>query len=168
MKPILENWNKYIKEEQLQSSIWYHTTSPKALPLIEKNGLKVGSEAFKSQGSLDYMKAIYGMIPLFISKEKGMYKNGVALKLDLTGLSLVADIPTLIDFGGQMEPDYIWFEEDHTPFELFDVVDGDGAIYFEDLINPNSNIARAIINFTKTAAVMQDIGPERIEVIGQV
>jgi hypothetical protein len=166
-KLLLESWKRYLKENV--SNTWYHTTSPIAINDIEKNGLKINSKFNKSQASQFYVNEIYGMNPIYISKEQGKYKNGVVLAIDVTGIELVVDIPTLIsDYGAMLGEDltHVWFEEDYTPFEMFDWVDGNGALYFKDLLNPNSAVAKAMIELTGTAVVMQNIPPNRIKIIG--
>ena len=168
MKTLFENWNNYIKEN-IENNIWYHTTSPQVAEQIIKTGLKINSSFNKSQSSQDYVKNIYGMNPIYVSEEQGLYKNGVVLSVDVSGYGLVVDIPTLIsDYGAKLGKDYkyIEFEEDYTPFEMFDFIDGRGRLYFKDLLNPNSPIAKATIELTKTAAILQDIPPDRIKIVG--
>ena len=170
MKLILENWNNYIKEN-VEDNIWYHTTSPQIAQQIIKTGLKINSSFNKSQSSQDYVKNIYGMNPIYVSEEQGLYKNGVVLSVNISGYDLVADVPTLIfDYGAELGKNYkyIEFQEDYTPFEMFDFVDGSGRLHFKDLLNPNSPITKATIELTKTAAILQDISPNRIKIIGDV
>lgn len=171
IKTLLENWQRYLNENnENTSNIWYHTTSPQAVNEIEKSGLKINSKFNKSQASQSYVNEMYGMNPIYVSKEQGKYKNGVVLGVDVTGLDLVTDIPTLIsDYGAMLGEDltHVWFDEDNTPFEMFDWVDGNGALYFDDLLNPNSAVAKAMIELTGTAAVMQDIPADRIKVVGK-
>jgi hypothetical protein len=169
-KLLLENWKRFITENT-GDNIWYHTTSPQVAQQVIKTGLKINSNFNKSQMSQDYVRRIYGMNPIYISKEQGLYKNGVVLSVDVSGMDLVVDIPTLIsDYNAQLGEDYehIWFEEDFTPFEMFDWIDGNGALHFDDLLNPNSPVAKAMIELTKTAAVMQDIPPDRIKIVGEI
>lgn len=168
MKLLFENWNNYLKENI--NNIWYHTTSPASIDSIMKHGLKVDSPYNKSLSSQSYVKDIYGVNPIYVSKEKGKYKNGIVLAIDVTGIELITDIPSLIsDYNAQLGEDYqhLWFEEDYTPFELFDFVDQDGALYFEDLLDPNSPITKAMINLTGTAAILQNIPANRIKIIGE-
>lgn len=170
MKLLLESWKHYINEN-INTDIWYHTTSPASIDSIMKYGLKVNSPFNKSLSSQSFVKEIYGLNPIYVSKEEGRYKNGVILAVDVSGLPLTTDIPTLIsDYYAQLGEslDHIWFEEDYTPFELFDFVDRNGAIYFEDLLDPNSPITKAMIDLTGTAAIMQDISPDKIKIIGEI
>jgi hypothetical protein len=168
MKTLFENWNNYIKEN-IGNNIWYHTTSQSSVEHILKYGLKVNSNFNKSQASQGYVNNIYGINPIYVSKEQGLYKNGVVLSVDVSGYGLVTDIPTLMaSYGAHLSEDYesIWFEEDHTPFEMFDWVDGNGALYFDDLLNPNTPVTKAMIELTKTAAILQDIPADRIKIVG--
>ena len=169
MKLLLESWKHYINENT--NNIWYHTTSPASVDSIMKHGLKVDSQFNKSQSSQSYIKNIYGLNPIYVSKEQGKYKNGIVLAVDVSNLPLVTDIPSLIsDYNAQLGEslDYIWFEEDYTPFEMFDYIDGNGALYFEDLLDANSPVTKAMIDLTGTAAIMQSISPKRIKVVGDI
>jgi serine/threonine protein kinase len=143
------------------ASTWYHTTSRKNLPSILREGLKINKPANYSQASSTYMKDVYGMVPVFLSKKSTPYDgddDAVVLAVDVSGLSLAADIPSLADKGAYVEEDHIWFEE--APDGL------DEEITFDDLINGPE--AEAAINLTGTAAVLQDVEPSRISVLGDV
>jgi hypothetical protein len=140
---------------------WYHTTSRKNLPSILREGLKINKPANYSQASSTYMKDVYGMVPVFLSKKSTPYDgddDAVVLAVDVSGLSLAADIPSLADKGAYIEEDHVWFEE--APDGL------DEEIPFDDLMNGPE--AEAAINLTGTAVVLQDIEPSRISVLGDV
>jgi hypothetical protein len=85
------------------------------------------------------------------------------LQVNVSGLPLVADIPSLADRGAyydDAEPSMYW-REGKEPAELSRWIDEEGQIYFEDIITPGP-MADAIIAFTGTAAVIQDIPTNRI------
>ena len=161
-------------EGKRASSVWYHTTSPENAESILNNGLRINPTAKgKSQGSLDWMPEAYGgIVPIFLSKDKGRYTNGVVLEVDVSGLGLVADIPGLIDFGGQLSDDnvdVIWFDEESTPEPFWDIVDpSTGEVEFSELRTPGSRAAKAAIKVTGTCAVMENISLDRIKVVGKV
>ena len=164
--------SKILFESSVVDSFWYHTTSPENVESIMANGLKINSAKGKSRGSLDWMKEAYGgVISIFLSKDSGRYKNGIVLKVDVSGLSMVADIPGLIDFGGLLTDDGngMWFEEESTPEEFWDIVDPrSGEIDFTELRTTGSSASEAAIKVTGTCAVMEDISPDRIKVVGKV
>jgi hypothetical protein len=119
-------------------------------------------------------EAYGGITPIFLSREPGRYHNGVVLKVNVSGLGLVADMPGLVDFDGRLTEDSIYWDEEETPEELWDLMDPDtgesvnGELSFDLLREPNNDISRAAIAITDTAAVMQTIGPERIEAMDMI
>lgn len=162
---IIEN---EINSLETGNQYWYHTTSEKNLERIKKEGLKINPGIVgKSYESLNWMKDVYGMIPVFLSKNPGHYKRGVVLKINTKGLPLVADVPSLTDWGAQLveDGDRLFFDEEDTPEELWDYVDpSTGEILYSDLVNPNNPATKAVIELTDTVAVMENIEPWRIEV----
>lgn len=156
-----------IREENM-----YHTTDPKNVPGILSKGLKINAgfdKGGKSRASKDYMEDAYGGIqPIFLSKEPGRYHSGEVLKVDVDGLPLVADIPGLVDFGGELTDHSVYWDEESTPEELWDLTDPEtgesinGELGYDDLRIPGP-IANVAIDITKTAAVPEDIDPTRIE-----
>ena len=167
MKTLYENWNKYIKEN-IENNIWYHTTTKRNAQSILKHGLKVNSTPNYSEASLEYMKTIYGVVPIFLAKSSRPYDNDssvVVLAVGITGLELVADIPTLAsNFGAYIDENFgIWFKEGDNRYTDNEE---DKEISFEDLLNPDSAYCQEAIEKTGTAAVVQDIPPNRIKIIG--
>ena len=108
MKLLLENWQRYLKENV--GNTWYHTTTKQNAQSILKQGLKVNSAPHYSQASLQYMKDVYGVVPIFLAKSSRPYDNDsnvVVLAVDVTGLELVADIPTIAsNFGAYIDQNY--------------------------------------------------------------
>lgn len=97
---------------------WFHTTTKERADRILSEGLKVNQPATYSTGSLDYMKDVYGMIPIFLSKRNIHYDgdtSSVILEVNIEGLEdkLAADIPTLAaSFEAYIDEKGIWFEDD--------------------------------------------------------
>lgn len=169
MKLLIESWNNYLKEN-INTNIWYHTTTRENLQSILKNGLKINSAANYSIGSLDYMKDVYGMVPIFVAKSPEPYDNdldGIVLAVNISGLKLVSDIPTLLShYGAYLDENGIWFEEGDPKAPSW--TQGEDLIFFDDLLNPDSVYCSDSIATTGTAAIMQDISPDRIKIIGEV
>jgi len=142
-----------LNETGATGEYWYHTTSPENAKLILQKGLRINpSGKGKSRASLDWMPEAYGgIMPIFLSRKPGRYHNGVVLRVDVSGLDLVADIPGLVDFGGRLTEDSIFWDEEETPEELWDLMDPDteesvnGELSFEWLREPNNDISRAAI-----------------------
>jgi len=168
----LKNLINYLLEETAKDGeYWYHTTSPENIEKIRKQGLKINPSGIgKSLASLDWMDSIYGMTPIFLSRELGEYRNGVVLKVNVEGLKLVADVPSLTDWGAQVteDGDRLFFDEGDAPEELSEYLNESGEILYSDLTNPNYLGTKAAIDLTETAAVMEDIGPGRIEVTDMI
>lgn len=152
------------------SNKWYHVTNHDRVKSILQNGLKINSTYNKSIGSIDWAPDVYGMNPIYISKNKGTYKGGILLEVNVDGLDLVADLPGLVDYGAYIDQNnsLIYFEEDEVPSQLQPFANEDGEIYFEDLMNSHYNVCKAAIELTETAAIMQNIPPENIKLLGDV
>lgn len=158
---------KKVAGDNLGDEIWYHSTDPKNLKSILKDGLKINSSANYSKASLEYMKNVYGVIPIFIAKSPEPYDGdleAVVLAVDISGLDLVSDIPTLIShYGAYIEESSIWFEEGDLRAPSW--ADEEDEILFDDLLDPSSDYCKSSIETTGTAAVMSNIPPERIRVL---
>lgn len=88
----------------------------------------------------------------------------VCLRVDVTGLRLVADLPSLIDTGAYIDLDdeVLWWTEGREPRGFKNI----GEVSFYDLIRPGDPICQKAIRLTKSCACLTNIGPERISVIG--
>lgn len=152
--------------ESKDPSFWYHTTSKKNLEAIARDGLKVNSLPNYSMSSLEYMGDIYGMVPIFLAKSSKPYdgddEDSVVLKVDIQGLRLLPDVPTLAShFGAYIEEDHIWFESDDRRAPRWGR--REEFISFEDLLE--GDFRESAIRTTGTCAVTQDIPPDRIKLV---
>lgn len=100
----------------------------------------------------------YGTRPIYLSTQEGKYE-GASLALDTSGLNLVADLPSLVDYGANVEEESLWWEEGKEPPELEPYLDM-GEIKIFDLIN-EPDVIKAAIRTTGTAAALDNIPPER-------
>lgn len=157
---------KDILKEIGGSNKAYHTTSKDRLDSILKDGLKINSKENFSVGSLSWMKTAYKMIPIFVSFEPMKYKddNSIFLEIDISGIDLVADIPSLVENGAYVEENYIWFEMGQN---IIDPVNDPEQIFFRELIDPYNRYCKKAIKVTKTAAIMEDIPPSKIKVFNK-
>ena len=151
----------------------YHTTNKERLSSILKEGLKINSLHNKTADAGNYIQKAYGMIPVFLSAKPGRYKNGIILEVDVRGLPLVSDIPSLVDHDGYVSNNLqgIYWDEmiDDPKADLIYELGGDeGEISFEALTRPNSKEVSLSIAITETCAIMQDIGPNRIKIFGSI
>ena len=132
---------------------------------IEKTGLRTGTGiGFTLQGS--WADKIYGTRPIYLSVKPGFgggrSYEGIPFEVDVTGLDLVADLPTLTDYDAYVEEDGVYWEDGEVPPEMEGVVDGDGFVLFDDLLQPNSPAANAAFTLTDTAVSLEDIPPDRV------
>lgn len=145
----------------------YHATSPTNARDILTNGLEVDAagEAGYTQVYAQWADQLYGMRPVFLSIKKGKFA-GIPLLVDTTGIPLVADLAAIADLGDEppsMEDgELIWWDGMGPP-ELSSI-SSDGAVGIESLLIPGSKEAKLAIRVTGTAAVLEDIPPDRIKI----
>ena len=75
-------------------------------------------------------------------------------------MPLLADLPTLVDYGANVEEEILWWNEGEEPQELEPYLDN-GEIQIFDLLN-DPEVIQAAINTTGTAVVLKDIPAENI------
>jgi hypothetical protein len=167
MKLILENWNSFLNEAE--QTVMYHSTPEENVEAILVDGLKVGADQSVHTGQhAQWADRKYGTRPIFLSAESGRYE-GVPLKVDVTGLVLVADLASVSDLGSEPPSMSASFKDGLVlkwsrgtePEELAGVLD-DRGIAIKKMLDPNSEEAKAAIAATGTAAVLEDIPAERI------
>ena len=81
-------------------------------------------------------------------------------------LQVVADLPSLVDLGGQVTDDEClwWEDEDDIPRHLVGIHDWDDGIPIEDLVLPGYS-ANLAIEATQTAACLLPIPPEHLRIL---
>ena len=158
MKITRRQLRRILKEE-----VAYHSTDPANVPRIQQDGLLTGQESAHTTGGA-WADEWYGTRPIYISMQKGKYE-GQPLALDVSGLEVVADLPGLIDTGAMIEEEGLYWEEGYEPQELEGLIDENGMIYFEDLVDPSHPASQVAIELTGTAAVLENIPPDRIHLI---
>ena len=165
MKLLFENWREYLNEDG--RAILYHSTPPWQAEAIEENGLKTSSGGVGFSIAGTWADEIYGTRPIYLSAEPGKgggrEYEGVVLEVDTTGVQLYPDLPTLVDSGAYVEEEGMYWEHETEPKEMTPFVDGDGMLYFEDLLAPGHPAANAVIAMTGTAVSLSDIPPDRIK-----
>jgi len=157
------NWYK----KSLNRNIMYHNTPKRFVPIIRQEGLKINSQYNKSQASQWFIPEIYKINPIFLSLKPEIFKEigDITLKIDTTGLTVVADIPSLTKYGAYYDEtgEGLWFKRQHlAPKKIRDMEDEDNMIYYWDLLDPNSQVVQTCIELTQTAACMENIKPNRI------
>ena len=167
MKLLLENWNNFLNEAA--QTVMYHSTPEENVEAILADGLKVGTGQSVYTGQhAQWADRQYDTRPIFLSAETGQYE-GVPLKVDVTGLVLVADIASVSDLGSDRPSMSASFKDGLVlkwsrgtePEELAGVLDNRG-IAIKKMLDPGSEEAVAAIAATGTAAVLENIPAERI------
>ena len=167
MKLLLENWNNFLNEAE--QTVMYHSTPEENVEAILADGLKVGTGQSVYTGQhAQWADSQYDTRPVFLSTEAGQYE-GIPLKVDVTGLVLVADIASVSDLGSDRPSMSASFKDGLVlkwsrgtePEELAGVLDNRG-IAIKKMLDPGSEEAVAAIAATGTAAVLENIPAERI------
>ena len=167
MKLLLENWNNFLNEAA--QTVMYHSTPEENVEAILADGLKVGGGQSVYTGQhAQWADRQYDTRPIFLSAETGQYE-GVPLKVDVTGLVLVADIASVSDLGTappSMSASFkdglvLKWSRGTEPEELAGVLDNRG-IAIKKMLDPGSEEAKAAIAATGTAAVLENIPAVRI------
>lgn len=161
--------------------MFFHVTRCEYIDDILKNGLKINQylnfrKTF-THSNLDWAIDAYGnegigRWPIFLSKDilwdkisSEIDDQYCILQVDISGLKIAADIPSLMDHGGYIDfdGDNVWWKEGTEPSSMVDVLI-DGQIDFHDLIYDMNAISSAI-QTTGTLAVLEDIPTNKISVI---
>lgn len=149
----MKNYKSFL--ESVQQNVMYHVTKSTNIENILKNGLLINQEYAMTEGGY-WATDVYGVNPIFLSI-KSTETNSQKLLLDefdtvlevnVDGLELVADLPSLVDHGAYISDDCLYWMEGEEPEELIDFLDEDGQLYFEDLLNPDPILIDELINLT--------------------
>jgi hypothetical protein len=154
MKKLLTEWRKFLNER-----VMYHSTSPENVEAILSQGLEAGRESAHTQAG-SWADEHYGTRPIYLSAEQGKYE-GVPLAVNTAGVTLLADLPTLVDYGANVEEETLWWNPGEEPEGLEPYLE-DGEIQIFDLLN-DPEVIQAAISTTGTAAVLSDISADNIE-----
>jgi hypothetical protein len=141
----------------------YHATNIENIYNILKYGLKTNFNSKNGWTAAgEWADQYYGKRPIYVSLDK---YDGIQLEINIDdGIYLFPDLPSLIDYGAYLVTgEGLYWEEGEEPEELIPFLQ-EGEISFDELLN-NPLIAKAVINLTRTAAIYQDIPPEKITVI---
>jgi hypothetical protein len=148
----------------------YHVTKKSNLDSIKSKGLLINQPYYMTYGG-SWATDVYGCNPIFLSKyptktEKQdlVMIDDIILKVDITNLPLVVDLPSLIDHGARVsdDEDFVYWRENREPKEIVDCLDENGEVYFDDLLNPDYYAIDKFIKLTGSAAVMINIPPDLI------
>lgn len=151
----------------------YHYTSKENYERIKIEGLKINQEHFLTStfgtGQNDsWITRAYKMNPIFMGLEPmtkfgprmpmGSEYDWVLLKVNVMGLNIAADLGMLIDHGAYTEENGFWFKNKPVWLE-------DNEYSYDDLLGSDKLNIREVINRTRTFAVLQNIPPDKIEMV---
>ncbi|MDO8660419.1 MAG: hypothetical protein Q7K43_00880 [Candidatus Woesearchaeota archaeon] len=171
MQTMLEQFiHSVIQEMQASNLPLYHLTSRRNVEQILKTGLKINSEnALTTQAFEPWMRTMYKSVkPIFLMTDTQVLmkkynydrKFDVILRID-GPINIVADIPSLMDYGAHVEEHSIWFED--APAELQEYLQGE-EIYFDELFE-DDGIIKACMKITKSCACVNDIPAQYVRVL---
>jgi len=148
----------------------YHRTKVKNLKGIQKEGLKGMHTLNGLTEAGSWADKYYGKRPIYLSLDPERFETDgdLLLQINVDGLDLVADLPSLVDHAANIDEDNdgIWWEEGQEPDSLVQFIHPETEdIHIDDFLNPNSPVAKAAIDLTQTAATLSDIKPSRISVL---
>jgi len=171
--PLEEKPSNYFLEAKFPNLlVGYHTTDKVNLESILRDGLKVnpGKLGF-TNGNDIWVKNAYGLVPVYMvvegeelySKKSSDSGEVVLLEVDVSGLSIGADLGSLIDYGAELTQDDFYFGNG-LPAELEGTLADEEVIDYTELVD-NEEFIEACMDLTGTFVVMEDISPDRIRVI---
>lgn len=152
---LKEEWNNMNK------TIVYHSTTLANYQRIMREGLRIGMTSNHTKAG-EWADQFYGTRPIYVSLNRGKYTGDVILQLDVTGYTLLADLPGLIDLGailvddGRLDVSEVSSRPSYIPDEL--------EIGY-DLLNPEEGYDKDFIKLSGTAAIVQNIPKERIKIL---
>lgn len=148
------------------SRLFYHQTTAERLERILAEGLLVGSERELTDAG-GWADEVYGVRPVYLSEACGWLKPACpeqpVLEIDVSGLVLAADLPSLVaEHGAYLDEsgDGMWWEDGALPDELVMFADPlTDIVSFGDLL---AGAASAAIEVTGTAVSLVSVEPARI------
>jgi hypothetical protein len=149
-----------------------HLTDARNVDAILSEGLRTDMPKALT-GDIDWIETCYQMRPIFLAMEDGarfidasLGEDPALATIEVMGdnLSLVADLPSLIDLGGRYDEGYIIWKQGRAPQELRRFLDESGSLEVEYLLDADTDVCRAAIMLTGTAACLENIPPTRLSV----
>ncbi len=140
-----------------------HVTPCSRVGDILVGGLLPGQDAVLTEGG-HWAREWYGDSPVYLAVPGSPYVDAVlaecpgsvVLDVDVEGLDLVADLPSLVDIGARIDGDLLWWEAGREPDALAPYLD-DGEVAIEDMLDPSSEACRAAILATGSAASVHPV-----------
>jgi len=150
-------------------AIMIHRTAEDRVDAILREGLRVDMPVNLTDCGT-WAHDWYGTNPVFLASPDARFMEalegeGIPIEVDVVGLQLVADLPSLCDIGGMVDDGWIWWREGREPPDLLPYLDENGGIEIEYLLDPGTDACGAAIRATGTAACLEGIPPARLRVM---
>jgi len=149
------NWFKKISSTVL----YHHTNTPPEI--VTKEGLQQKSHGLTDAGSWAEEE---GWIPkgcIYLSYSKGMWPGKYVYAVNVDGLELLPDFPSLVDIGAYIDSNnesLYWENDSEVPYSLSNKCE-ENSIYHKDITGTDS------LNITGNACTPGPIDPSRIAFI---
>ncbi len=140
----------------------YHATHLSRLKNILQNGLTINSDD-NLVAEDSWADQFYGCRPIYVSLAPNQW-SGLQLLIKIPGKDLYPNLPSLIDTGAYWNNDELFWEEGMEPSHLKQYLE-DGSLSINKLLQ-DDKIGFAAILTTRTAAILHDIDPNDIQLLG--
>jgi hypothetical protein len=149
---------------------YLHFTPSSNVADILEHGLRANSLPIGTVG-VEWATAFFDCSPIYVTKADSLFiqiygesvwRNFSSIEVDVTGLALSADLPSLVDLGAIYGDGMLLVTKSPKLKELAEFSDDYGWLEIEHLVEPGSPVAEAAIKITKTAAYAGNIPPSRL------
>lgn len=151
--------------------MYRHYTDSRNVASILEAGLAVGCEPVAASVGVEWVLAFYDENPVYLTTDTSPFIASYTetewaekpyFEVDVRGLSLVADLPCLVDIGARYADGMMYVGGNSALQELLEFADVDGWTEIEHLLDPQTDVARAAIRLTATAACIESIAADRL------
>ena len=147
--------------ESIESNFtMYHRSHKSRAESILRNGLNINSELNLTNAG-EWAVTIYGCNPVYLSANRNAYTfaDSILVRVDVSGLPLVADLPGLVDKGAYVEENGLYLERGSGPLSR------EQLIGFENLLDPTTWQCVSAKQLTRSAASLHCIPANRLVIL---
>lgn len=154
--------------------MYRHYTDSRNIASILEAGLAVGCDPVAASVGVEWVLAFYDENPVYLTTVTSPFVAAYTetewaenpyFEVDVRGLSLVADLPCLVDIGARYADGMMYVGGNSALKELLEFADADGWIEIEHLLDPQTDVARIAIRLTGTAACIDSIPADRLTLV---
>lgn len=153
----------------------FHFTHTNNLESIIQDGLRVGRKIATDIG-VSWTLDFFEQNPIYLTTQdskfiqafrEDVWSDYAILEVSTHNLPLVADLPCLADLGARFVDGMFNINGNAELSPLSRFADEYGFLEIENLLNPETDVARAAISITRTAACLSNISPDRLTLFHQ-